>query len=146
MVNRGRQSAFPCAPWPCSKEPPLSPQSGRLKVAQRFIAGIGGKPEMKSVKRTAERAEGQALLFSRPLHGLKILRQFYPPAVNCWATISRPLCGLQPNFCKRTCRCYKHFASLRRGANLDWDLDRLLYYLLFTIYHSPAYDEANNLQ
>src|SRR5258705_3865504 len=31
--------------------------------------------------------------FSRPLHGLWILALFIP-AVNCWATIIRPLCGL----------------------------------------------------
>jgi hypothetical protein len=28
--------------------------SGRLKIAQRFIAGIGRPPEVNSVKRTAE--------------------------------------------------------------------------------------------
>src|SRR6266478_2382510 len=33
------------------------------------------------------------LFFSRPLHGLNILRLLFP-AVNCWATIIRPLCGL----------------------------------------------------
>src|SRR5882724_7771844 len=34
------------------------------------------------------------LSFSRPLHGLQILQLLFP-AVNCWATIIRPLCGLR---------------------------------------------------
>jgi hypothetical protein len=52
--------------------------SGRLKIAQRFIAGIRGKPEMQSVKRTAERVEGLTVSFSRPLYGLQTLQHFYP--------------------------------------------------------------------
>lgn len=42
-----------------TKSMPLSPRfSGRLKIAQRFIAGIGRPSETKSVKRTAERIRG----------------------------------------------------------------------------------------
>ena len=42
----------------CPKESvPLSPQSGQLKIAQRFIAGIG-RNRAKSVKRTAEKVRG----------------------------------------------------------------------------------------
>ena len=80
------------------KEPPLVRISGRLKIAQRFIAGIGGKSEMKSVKRTAERVEDPGVIIqpsaSRTTNPSAILL----PAVNCWATISRPLCGLKPAF------------------------------------------------
>jgi hypothetical protein len=32
--------------------------SGRVKIAQRFIAGIGRSPETKSVKRRAEKSWG----------------------------------------------------------------------------------------
>jgi hypothetical protein len=32
--------------------------SGRLKMAQRFIAGIGSESERKSVKRTTEKSSG----------------------------------------------------------------------------------------
>ena len=31
---------------------------------------------------------------SRPLHGLWPLHSLFLPAINRWATISRPLCGL----------------------------------------------------
>src|SRR4029077_6767666 len=60
----------------------ISPQSGRLTIAQRFIAGIAGKTETKSVKRTAEQSCGSGLQFSHPFHGLRILQL---------STIIRPL-------------------------------------------------------
>jgi hypothetical protein len=52
----------------------ISPQSGRLRVAQRFIAGIVGKTETKSVERTAEQSRESGPGFSRPFHGLRILQ------------------------------------------------------------------------
>src|SRR5258706_6327207 len=48
----------------------------------------------KSVKRTAEKIRGfWPVTFSRPLRGLNTFHFFFP-AVNCWAIIMRPLCGL----------------------------------------------------
>jgi hypothetical protein len=52
---------------------------------------------MKSVKRTAEKMRIGPVFFSRPLHGLEPL-QLLIPAVNCWATVIRPLCGLINSF------------------------------------------------
>jgi hypothetical protein len=48
--------------------------SGRLTIAQRFIAGTRGSFATKSVKRTTEKDRHGAALFSRPLHGLDFLR------------------------------------------------------------------------
>lgn len=74
---------------------PTARASGRLTVAQRFIAGKQIASTTKSVKRTTERAEASAQRHS-------VVRfTDYPsfdcdstPAVNCWATISRPPRGL----------------------------------------------------
>jgi len=45
--------------------------SGRLKIAQRFIAGIGREHEAESVKRTAEKGSDLAYVLSRLPRGLR---------------------------------------------------------------------------
>jgi len=58
---------------------PLVRVSGRLKIVQRFIAGVGGKLEMKSMKRTAERVEDPSVLIQpSALTDYKSLRSFTP--------------------------------------------------------------------
>ena len=59
-----------------------------------IIAGIGIEFRTKSVKRTAEKIRESGSYHSavrftdyKPFCAL-------PPAVNCWATTIRPLCGL----------------------------------------------------
>ena len=49
------------------------------------------KMTIESVKRTTDPPQEA---FSRPLHGLQTPRSHLIPAVNCWATVIRPLPGL----------------------------------------------------
>jgi hypothetical protein len=51
--------------------------SGRLTIAQRFIAGTRRISRRSPVKRTTERGQYRAAAFSRPLHGLDFL-SFHP--------------------------------------------------------------------
>ena len=62
---------------PFNKESVLVRASGRLTIAQRFIAGTSGNFVTKSVKRTTEKDRHWAALFSGPLHGLDFVR-FHP--------------------------------------------------------------------
>jgi hypothetical protein len=70
-----------------SRQSILSPWNGRLKIAQRFIAG---KQEFatKSVKRTAEET-CLSSIFQRSAPRTAIFFDLIP-AVNCWAIVSRP--------------------------------------------------------
>ena len=67
--------------------------SGRLKIGQRFIAGIGGSPIRSPRSGRLERLriwrDHSVVRFT----DYKI-RYLFIPAVNCWAIIIRPLCGL----------------------------------------------------
>jgi hypothetical protein len=66
-----------------------------MKIAHRFIGGIGSDQERQSVKRTVEYPSPATPGFiSRPLHGLGDVGTSYP-ALKCWATFTRPLRGLR---------------------------------------------------
>jgi hypothetical protein len=56
---------------PNKKEFDQSAFSGRLTIAQRFIAGKAIGFAIKSVKRETEKSCHEVRLFSRPQHGLR---------------------------------------------------------------------------
>jgi hypothetical protein len=75
---------------------PKSPRSGRMIVAQRLIAGIRTPYETQSAQRTTELKQERLHLPNKiqpSAHGLSIVCDFLP-AVNCWASVIRPLRGL----------------------------------------------------
>src|SRR5580765_8143506 len=69
----------------------LSPRSGRPTVAQQFTAGVSSRNALESVKRTTE--DSSRAPQSSASRTQRDLPLFFP-AVNCWATVSRPLRGL----------------------------------------------------
>lgn len=112
------------------KEFDQSALSGRLTLAQRFIAGKPMGFATKSVKRTTEKSCYAVRPFSRPLHGLRFNFALIP-AVNCWAIVIRPLRGLAdllfvqglsaPFSVMSKWKCYpkpvKHFLMVWRFTN-----------------------------
>jgi hypothetical protein len=76
---------------------------------------------MKSVKRTAEKIEDLVVIVQSSASRTPILPLFIP-AVNCWATIIRPLCGLiKANF---LCKAY-HWRFASRTTCLPQEVDHL---------------------
>ena len=75
----------------------LSPRSGRTKIAQRFIAGVGSIGLIEPAKRATDcrlNCLPPVVGFSRPFHGLGPISALFP-ALKYWANIGRPLRGLR---------------------------------------------------
>jgi hypothetical protein len=94
-------------PRVCTKSS-TSPRSGRLTIAQQSTAGMRVR-EMQSVKRTVEKSRYLALITQPSASRTYVLSPFIP-AVNCWATVIRPLSRTE-----RTTFCAKQLPAATRG-------------------------------
>src|SRR5256885_2052162 len=72
-----------------------------LKIAQHFSAGCAATRSITSpLQRATESMFGchGDRGFCRPFHGLSKGINLFVPAMNRWAIVARPLCGLRPMF------------------------------------------------